>query len=139
MSRSRSSRYFQSHGATAAYNTEGPATQRDAIVIALIGVTVSVVGAAIFLRYSLAQFLRFWLARLIYEQQAATDRIVESRRALTAGVEHLRSGARGTAASLSTRTSDGSPSTRSPITLRCTCSVPPPMRLLHWLRNMFCQ
>ena len=71
--------YFQSHGATAAYNTEGPATQRDAILIALTGVTVSIVGAAIFLRYSLAQFLRFWLARLIYEQQAATDRIVESR------------------------------------------------------------
>jgi uncharacterized membrane protein YidH (DUF202 family) len=71
--------YFQSHGADAAYNTEGPATQRDAIAIALIGVTVSIVGAAVFLRYSLAQFLRFWLARLIYEQQAATDRIVESR------------------------------------------------------------
>ena len=22
------------------------------------------------------------------------------------------------------------------MTLRCTCSVPPPRRLLHWLRNM---
>jgi hypothetical protein len=71
--------YFQSSGASSAYNTEGPATQRDAITIALIGVSVSVVGAAIFLRYSLAQFFRFWLARLIYEQQAATDRIVESQ------------------------------------------------------------
>jgi hypothetical protein len=30
----------------------------------------------VFLRYSLAMFLRFWLARLIYEQQAQTDRIV---------------------------------------------------------------
>jgi hypothetical protein len=72
--------YFQSHGAKAGYNTEGPATQRDAITIALIGVSVSVVGAAIFLRYSLAQFFRFWLARLIYEQQASTDKIVDSRR-----------------------------------------------------------
>jgi hypothetical protein len=72
--------YFQSHGAEAAYNTEGPATQRDAIAIALIGVSLSVVGAAVFLRYSLAQFFRFWLARLIYEQQAATDKIVESNR-----------------------------------------------------------
>jgi hypothetical protein len=71
--------YFQSHGATAAYNTEGPATQRDAITIGLIGISISVVGAAVFLRYSLAQFFRFWLARLIYEQQAATDRIVESQ------------------------------------------------------------
>jgi hypothetical protein len=72
--------YFQSHDATAGYNTEGPATQRDAITIGLIGVSVSVVGAAVFLRYSLAQFFRFWLARLIYEQQASTDKIVESQR-----------------------------------------------------------
>jgi uncharacterized membrane protein YidH (DUF202 family) len=71
--------YLQSHGANSAYNTEGPATQRDAILIALSGVTVAIVGAALFLRYSLAQFLRFWLARLIYEQQASTDRIVEAR------------------------------------------------------------
>ena len=71
--------YFQSSGADAAYNTEGPATQRDALAIGLIGIASAVVGAALFLRYSLAQFLRFWLARLIYEQQAATDRIVESR------------------------------------------------------------
>jgi hypothetical protein len=71
--------YFQSHGATAAYNSEGPATQRDAITIGLIGLSVAVVGAAVFLRYSLAQFFRFWLARLIYEQQAAADRIAESR------------------------------------------------------------
>jgi hypothetical protein len=70
--------YFQSSGADAAFNTEGPATQRDAIVIALIGMSVAVVGAALFLRYTLAQFLRFWLARLIYEQQAQTDRVVEA-------------------------------------------------------------
>lgn len=43
--------------------------QLDAITIAVIGLTVSVVGAALFVRYSIAQFLRFWLARLIYEQQ----------------------------------------------------------------------
>jgi hypothetical protein len=72
--------YFQSHGATAAYNTEGPATQRDAITIGLIGIAVSVVGAAVFLRYSLAQFFRFWLARLIYEQQAATSQLIEAGR-----------------------------------------------------------
>jgi len=72
--------YVQSHGATAAYNTEGPATQRDAITIGLIGITVTVVGAAMFLRYSLAQFFRFWLARLIYEQQAATSQLIESGR-----------------------------------------------------------
>ena len=33
-----------------------------------------VFGMAVFLRYSLGRFLRFWLLRLIYEQQDATDR-----------------------------------------------------------------
>ena len=37
---------------------------------------VTVLGAAMFLRYSLAGFLRFWMARLVYEQRAQTDRIV---------------------------------------------------------------
>jgi uncharacterized membrane protein YidH (DUF202 family) len=70
--------YFQSHDADFAFNSSGPATQRDALIIALIGVTVAIVGAALFLRYTLAQFLRFWLARLIYEQQAQTDRVVDA-------------------------------------------------------------
>ena len=35
--------------------------------------------------------------------------------------------------------SRGRPSARSPITLRWTWSVPPPMRLAHWLRNWSCQ
>lgn len=43
--------------------------QRDDIDLALLGVAVAVSGAALFLRYSLAHFLRFWLARLIYEQR----------------------------------------------------------------------
>jgi hypothetical protein len=72
--------YFMSHGADFAFNSEGPATQRDAITIGLMGLTIAVVGAAVFLRYTLAQFFRFWMARLIYEQQVQTDRIVESRR-----------------------------------------------------------
>jgi hypothetical protein len=63
--------YFQSH------NTTNPLGQRDALIIALIGLTVAVVGAALFIRGSLAMFLRFWLARLIYEQKAQTDRIVD--------------------------------------------------------------
>jgi hypothetical protein len=62
--------YFGSHG------TESSLSQRDYLIVAVIGLTLAVVGAALFLRYSIAQFLRFWLARLIYEQQAQTDRIV---------------------------------------------------------------
>src|SRR5581483_4908121 len=64
--------YALSHG------TEDALQQRDAIVVGLIGVAVSVVGGALFVRYSMAQFLRFWLARLTYEQQAQTERIVDA-------------------------------------------------------------
>lgn len=41
--------------------------------LALVGVATSVVGGFVFLRYSLAQFLRFWLLRQAYEQQRAID------------------------------------------------------------------
>src|SRR6185437_15641810 len=47
--------YTMSHG------TDNPLQQRDAFTIGLIGVTISIAGAALFLRYSLAGFLRFWL------------------------------------------------------------------------------
>jgi multisubunit Na+/H+ antiporter MnhB subunit len=82
--------YLMSHGADSEFNTEGPAVQRDAIVVALVGASTTVVGAALFLRYSLAQFLRFWLARLVYEQRVQTDRIVGDR------AETWSSAARGT-------------------------------------------
>jgi hypothetical protein len=59
--------YFLSHGTT------NPLQQRDAIVIALVGVSVSIGGAAMFLRYGLTQFLRFWLARMIFEQSRPSD------------------------------------------------------------------
>ena len=66
--------YFIGHGTTNALQ------QRDAIVIAVIGLTVAVVGAALFVRYSLAQFLRFWLARNLWEQAAQTDRLIDAMR-----------------------------------------------------------
>lgn len=64
--------YFLSHGTT------NPLQQRDAIVVALIGLTLAVIGGALFVRYSMAQFLRFWMARLSWEQTAQTDRMVEA-------------------------------------------------------------
>jgi hypothetical protein len=63
---------------TLSHGTKDPLQQRDAIVVALTAVCVSIVGAALFVRYSIAQFLRFWLARLTYEQQAQTDRVVNA-------------------------------------------------------------
>ena len=46
------------------------------LAIAMAGVVVA--GAAIFLRYSLARFLRLWLLRQLYEGQAHLDRVVEA-------------------------------------------------------------
>jgi hypothetical protein len=59
------------------HSTSNPLSQNDALAMGLGGIAASIVGAALFLRYSIANFLRFWLARLTYEQQAQTDRIVE--------------------------------------------------------------
>ena len=50
------------------------ADTRDVIsmsILAVFGLALAVVGAAVFLRYALGRFFRFWLLRLIYEQRPA--------------------------------------------------------------------
>ncbi len=49
-------------------------TASTAISIALGGVTLAVAGAAIFLRYSLTGFLRFWMARQSFEMNMLAER-----------------------------------------------------------------
>jgi hypothetical protein len=39
---------------------------------------VAIVGSALFLRYSLAKFMRFWLLRQLYEGQAHIDQVVDA-------------------------------------------------------------
>lgn len=46
--------------------TTDPFRQNDAQTLGPIGLTLSIAGAAIFLRFSAVRFLRFWLARLIH-------------------------------------------------------------------------
>jgi hypothetical protein len=41
--------------------------------LAMTGLATSVVGTAVFLRYSLADFFRYWLLRQSYDLQAAVD------------------------------------------------------------------
>ncbi|WP_421118710.1 hypothetical protein ACE2AJ_15275 [Aquihabitans daechungensis] len=41
----------------------------SSIILAVFGLSLAVIGMALFLRYSMGRFLRFWLLRLIYEQQ----------------------------------------------------------------------
>jgi len=65
--------YLMSHGTT------NPLTQRDAIILALLGVALAVVGAALYLRGALAGFLRFWLVRDLHERRVQTDRLLDAR------------------------------------------------------------
>jgi hypothetical protein len=57
--------------------------QRDVesgVILAVTLLGVAVAGAALFVRYSIARFLRLWLLRQLYEGQANTDRLVEAIR-----------------------------------------------------------
>ncbi|MFD3926967.1 hypothetical protein [Streptomyces sp. NPDC058614] len=65
------SAYFVTH------NTQNPLDQRDGLALGLGGIAACVVGAALFLRYSLTGFLRFWMARQSYDLAVLADRLNE--------------------------------------------------------------
>lgn len=58
--------------AIVAYSTStSMSDQRDvlsAVVLAVFGLAVVVAGAAVFVRYSLTEFLRFWMLRMLLQQ-----------------------------------------------------------------------
>ena len=57
----------------------GKDDQRDIqslIILAVTMLALTVAGAAVFLRYSIARFLRFWLLRQLVEGQDHIDRVV---------------------------------------------------------------
>lgn len=56
------------------HRTNSSFTQGDAITIAVGGVTLAVVGSALFLRYSLTGFLRFWMARQSFELNLVAEK-----------------------------------------------------------------
>lgn len=54
-----------------------PADQRAYMAQgSFLGLALAVVGAALFVRYSTARFLRFWLIRSTYEGRANADQVV---------------------------------------------------------------
>ena len=56
-----------------------PADQRAFMATgSFIGIALIIAGAALFIRYSLARYMRFWLIRMIYESRANTDRVVDA-------------------------------------------------------------
>ncbi|MFM8563383.1 MAG: hypothetical protein ACKOCE_05760 [Acidimicrobiia bacterium] len=44
----------------------------------LIGLALVIAGTALFVRYSLARFMRFWLIRLVHEHRSETDRVLDA-------------------------------------------------------------
>ena len=56
-----------------------PADQRAFMAQgSFMGLALIIAGAALFVRYSLARFMRFWLIRMTYESRANTDRVVDA-------------------------------------------------------------
>lgn len=45
---------------------------------ALFGVALILIGLAVWIRNSLTRYFRYWLTRLIYEDRANTDRLIEA-------------------------------------------------------------
>jgi hypothetical protein len=60
--------YFRAQDASEAL------VQRDAIALGLFGVAATIAGGVVWLRYSMTKVLRFWLARVSFDLQAAADR-----------------------------------------------------------------
>jgi hypothetical protein len=54
--------------------TKDPLIQADASAMAILGIGLCIVGAAVYLRYSVTKVLRFWLARLSFDLQEHADR-----------------------------------------------------------------
>ncbi len=60
----------------ASLGSDDPRDIQSLIILAMLMLGLVVIGAALFLRYSLAKFLRFWLLRQLYEGQAHVDQLV---------------------------------------------------------------
>jgi hypothetical protein len=64
----------------ASLGSDDPRDIQSHIILAITMLGLVIIGAAVFLRYSLAKFLRFWLLRQLYEGQAHVDELVASFR-----------------------------------------------------------
>lgn len=58
---------------------DAPADQRAYMAQgSFLGIALILAGAALFVRFSLARYMRFWMIRLTYESRANTDRVVDA-------------------------------------------------------------
>ena len=69
--------WYQASGVAPAEGSGGVNKQLNYLIsYGLSGVGLIIVGGALFVRYALGQYLRYWIARQVAEQQAQTDRVV---------------------------------------------------------------
>jgi cell division protein FtsW (lipid II flippase) len=64
--------YFSSTGASDSRD------QNEMIILGLVAVVIALGAAALFVRASLTRYFRYWLVRLVYEDRANTDRLIEA-------------------------------------------------------------
>ncbi len=58
---------------------DSPGDQRAVMAQgSFLGIALLIAGAALFVRFSLARYMRFWMIRMTYESRANTDRIVDA-------------------------------------------------------------
>jgi len=58
---------------------DAPADQRAYMAQgSFLGIALILAGGALFVRFSLARYMRFWMIRLTYESRANTDRLVDA-------------------------------------------------------------
>ena len=62
----------------AALGDAGAQEQTDFVILALLGVVLALGAVALFVRASLTRWFRYWLVRLVYEDRANTDRLLEA-------------------------------------------------------------
>ena len=53
-------------------------SQNQEMILAIAGVGLIIIGAALFLRTALIRFWRFWMLRSLYEGQAHLDEVVKA-------------------------------------------------------------
>lgn len=64
-------------GGAMASGTTNTADQVAAIATgSLVGLVLVIAGTALFLRYSMGRFIRFWMVRFVHEQRTETDRLI---------------------------------------------------------------
>jgi hypothetical protein len=64
--------YLGSHG------TKDALSQRDYIIVAILGLAVAVIATGLFVTFSLTRYFRYWLIRLIYQDRESTDRLINT-------------------------------------------------------------